>query len=67
LGLPDELASRIDQWDDMWQETYNPDDPTAGGFQDEEAAEVYRFEWREIAAALKEAWKGELVVQLPET
>jgi hypothetical protein len=66
LDLPDELASRIDQWDDMWQATYNPDDPAAGGFQDEEAAEVYRFEGREIAAALKEAWAAELVVQLPE-
>jgi len=66
LGLPFELASRIDQWDDVWQETYDHNDPAASRFKDEEAAEVYRFEGREIAAALKDVWRGELVVQLPE-
>ncbi len=65
LGLPAELAQRIDAWDSTFQTTYNPDDPASGGFMDDAERAAFLEEGRAIAAALKEAWQGPVVVAEP--
>lgn len=65
LGLPGELAARIDAWDSTFQTTYNPDDPASGGFMDDAERAAFLEEGRAIAAALKEAWPGTVIVAEP--
>lgn len=62
LGLPEDLMYRIDQWDDLWQATYNHDGPASGGFQSDKARTAYIAEGREIVALLKNVWVGELEI-----
>lgn len=58
LGLPHDLATRIEAWDQLFQSTYNPDDPLAGGFKDEAARQAYLSQGRDIAAYLRDFWPG---------
>ncbi|MNC93732.1 hypothetical protein D3C83_104240 [compost metagenome] len=60
LGLPEELAFRIEEWDDSFQATFNENDPAASDFVSDQARAAYVEEARAIAAALKDAWPGEL-------
>ena len=62
LGLPVDLAVKIDEWDDTFQMTYNEEDPASGHFLGEAEHAIYLAEGREIVEALKVAWKGELEV-----
>ena len=62
LGLPVDLAVKIDEWDDTFQMTYNEEDPTSGHILGEPERALYLAEGREIAAELKLAWNGELEV-----
>lgn len=62
LGLPEDLADRIEQWDDLWQATYNHDDPSSGGFKTDKARQAYYAEGRAIAQELKRVWSGELEI-----
>lgn len=63
LPLPADLMFRIEEWDDTWQATYNHDDPREGGFKNDADYQAYLKEGREIAAAIKEAWQGELEIR----
>jgi hypothetical protein len=56
-----ELAERIELWDDSWQATFKTDDPASSGFTDAAAQAAYVAEGREIVAALRTQWRGELV------
>lgn len=60
-GIEFELADRIDRWDDSWQATFNADDPASSGFEGAAAHAAYIAEGREIVAALRAQWQGELV------
>jgi hypothetical protein len=53
LGLPEELAFRIEEWDDSFQATLNENDPATSDFASGEARAAYVEEGRAIAAALK--------------
>ncbi len=64
LGFSDALLARLRQWDDVWQETFKPDDPGGSGFGDGDAGQRWQQEGQEIAAQLAEEWSGELVVKL---
>lgn len=66
LDIDYELADRIERWDDTWQATYNADDPASGGFKDEMARAAYVAEGRELVAALRAQWRGELVEVVEE-
>lgn len=65
LDLPLDLVERIDLWDSAWQQTYNGDDPRESGYKDEAAQRAYVEEGRAIAAALRAAWPGHVVVVEP--
>jgi hypothetical protein len=62
LGLPEDLSSRIEKWDDKFQATFNENDPAASDFATDEARKAYFAEGRAIAAALRGAWPGELEI-----
>jgi len=36
VDLLEDLAARIEAWDDTWQATYNEEDPTAARFRSNE-------------------------------
>jgi hypothetical protein len=62
LDLPDDLMFRIETWDDVFQGTYNPDDPAESAFPIKEVHDEYIAEGKAIAIALREAWPGGLEV-----
>jgi hypothetical protein len=62
LGLPFDLAARIEAWDDTFQATYNEADPAAGDFMDDAARKAYFVEGRAIVEALRAEWRGDLEV-----
>ncbi len=64
LGLPDDLFTRLQQWDDHWQATFKPDDPTSSGFSSQDASQRWREEGEAIAGSLAQQWPGQLVVKL---
>jgi len=63
LSLTDELAFRIEAWDDRFQATFNEDDPAASDFASDEERAAYIAEGRAIAVALREVWPGELEIR----
>jgi hypothetical protein len=62
LELPDDLMHRIEAWDDLFQGTYNPDDPAASDFPIREVRDEYIAEGKAIAIALRAAWPGALEI-----
>jgi hypothetical protein len=62
LKLPEDLGMRIEEWDDLWQATYNEDDPANGDFKSEAERNAYVVEGRAIVDELKRIWDGEVVV-----
>lgn len=62
LDLPDDLMHRIETWDDIFQGTYNPDDPAASAFPIKEVRDAYIAAGKEIAVALRAVWPGTLEV-----
>jgi hypothetical protein len=62
LDLPDDLMHRIEAWDDMFQGTYNPDDPAASAFPTKDVRDAYVAEGKAIVTALRAAWPGALEV-----
>lgn len=62
LKLPEELMARIEEWDDVWQATYNDDDPMRGDFKSEAERVAYVTEGLAIVEELKRVWSGEVVV-----
>lgn len=62
LNLPDDLAERIETWDDTFQATYHADDPSESGFDSDDAWHAYRAEGRLIALELKRCWPGTVYV-----
>lgn len=64
LGLSDTLLARLQQWDDAWQATFEPDNPEASRFADNEAAKRWLDEGRAIAGELEREWAGPVVVRL---
>ncbi len=64
LGLSDNLLTRLKQWDDALQATYNMDDPEASRFADDDAEQRWRDEGLAIATELEREWPGPVVVRL---
>ncbi|MEQ1754962.1 MAG: hypothetical protein ABL973_12605 [Micropepsaceae bacterium] len=62
LELPHELMDRIERWDDLFQDTYDGDDPSSSGFKSEHERQLYREEGKAIAAELAKVWPGSLEV-----
>jgi hypothetical protein len=62
LKLPEDLMARIEEWDDLWQATYNDDDPANGDFKSEDERSAYVVEGKAIIGELKRLWNGEVVV-----
>lgn len=62
LKLPEDLQARIEEWDDLWQATYNDDDPANGDFKSEAERAAYVSEGLAIVEELKRVWSGEVVV-----
>jgi hypothetical protein len=52
------------RWDDAWQATFNPDDPEASRFADDDAEQRWRDEGLAIATELEREWPGPVVVRL---
>jgi len=52
------------RWDDTWQATFNPDDPEASRFADDDAEQRWRDEGLAIATELEREWPGAVVVKL---
>lgn len=63
LELPDELAGRIEAWDDTWQATYNSDDPSASGFTTQQERTGYHETGKQIAVDLARIWPGKVEVE----
>ncbi len=53
---------RLERWDDLFQDTYNGDDPASSGFQSAEDERLYREEGKAIAIELTKAWPGKVEV-----
>lgn len=67
VALPSDLITRLEQWDQIFQATYNPAEPAQGScFSSPETRASYLEEARDIARELKEVWPGEVIVRLPE-
>lgn len=62
LDLPEELLNRIERWDDLFQDTYNGDDPASSGFKSAEDERLYREEGKAIAIELTKVWPGKVEV-----
>lgn len=62
LDLSHELLDRIERWDDLFQDTYNGDDPASSGFKGEEELALYRAEGKAIAEELAKEWPGRVEV-----
>ena len=62
LDLSHELLDRIERWDDLFQDTYNGDDPASSGFKVEEELALYRAEGKAIAEELAKEWPGRVEV-----
>lgn len=62
LKIPEDLMGRIEEWDDLWQATYNDDDPAKGDFKSEAERTAYVVEGRAIVEELRRVWSGEVVV-----
>jgi hypothetical protein len=58
LNLPDALAERIAAWDDVWQETYNGDEPPSSGFKTDRERQAYVLEGKSIVEELRRVWTG---------
>lgn len=64
LGLSDELVQRIQDWDTLFQKTYNRDDPTRSGFQDAEEERRWASLGTDILTDLRKEWTGSVVSNL---
>lgn len=62
LDLPQDLADEIENWDDMFQSTYNEGNPAASGFADPQARDEYTAQGKVIALALRAALGRDLEV-----
>lgn len=63
LDLSSELLKRLDEWDQTWQATFDPDDPLNSGFTDASAAGRWEAEGQAIADQLAVDWPGSLFVK----
>jgi hypothetical protein len=52
FGLSDELVALIEQWDEEFQAIYDPDDPPASSFPDEETTRRWLDRGRELAGRI---------------
>ena len=62
LKIPEDLMGRIEEWDDLWQGTYNGDDPPTGDFKTQAERDAYIIEGHAIIEELKRSFDGEVVV-----
>jgi hypothetical protein len=49
LGLPQDLASEIDSWEETYEATYVPEDPAASGFPNQDAERAFNVQGRKLA------------------
>lgn len=62
LDLPDDLAFRIDEWDNIFQGTFALDDPASSTFASQEQHDAYVAEGKAIVIELRKVWPGTLKV-----
>jgi hypothetical protein len=62
LDLPDDLAFRIDEWDDIFQRTFALNDPASSTFASQEQHDAYLAEGKAIVIELRKVWPGTLEV-----
>jgi hypothetical protein len=65
IDLPIDLAFRIEDWDDLFQKTFELDDPASSKFASDAARDAYMEEGRAILVELRKVWPGK-VTSVPE-
>lgn len=58
LDLPDDLAYRIEEWDDIFQKTFELDDPASSSFASQDEHDAYVTEGRALLIELRRVWLG---------
>lgn len=62
LDISIDLAERIENWDDRFQQTWNEEDPKASAFATEEEERAYLEDGKEIARDLAGSWPGRIEI-----
>jgi hypothetical protein len=60
LDLPDDLAYRIEEWDDIFQKTFELDDPASSKFASQDEHDAYVAEGQAILIELRKVWPGQI-------
>lgn len=60
LDLPGDLAYRIEEWDDVFQKTFQLDDPESSAFASQDEHDAYVAEGKAILIELRKVWPGEI-------
>lgn len=62
LDLPEDLAFRIEEWDDIFQSTFALGDPASSTFASKAQRDAYVAEGKAIVIALRRVWPREITV-----
>jgi hypothetical protein len=60
LDLPGDLSYRIEDWDDVFQKTFELDDPASSKFASQNEHDAYVAEGKAILTELRKVWPGEV-------
>lgn len=63
LDLPMDLAFRIEDWDDIFQKTFDLDDPASSKFASQAEHDAYVVEGNAILIELRKVWPGNVKSQ----